>query len=212
MYASVASSNVIKACFVQSLGCLSQNSSAKIPELSILGCLISWAVRTTDLIDHGGFRLREAMNWSRRSRSTTTLSSTVDWWPLTQKWIYSHPTACCDFFMQLPVLLTIVKCASRVKCLVGALGASRWTHWCLRFCCVPIGDVFDEVPANRQDLDPLGPGWDGGVSMIYWCGIGEEDDNERKWEVLRIILLGTCQNGIISCHDACYTQDESCCT
>jgi len=48
-------------------------------------------------------------------------------------------------------------------------------------------DVFDKAPANRLDMDPLRPGWGGYVSMICWCGIGVEDDNEKKLEVLRII-------------------------
>ena len=47
--------------------------------------------------------------------------------------------------------------------------------------------------------------------MSCWCGIGEEDDNEKKWEVLRMVYLATCQNGIISCQQVLYTQDESCC-
>jgi hypothetical protein len=47
--------------------------------------------------------------------------------------------------------------------------------------------------------------------MICCCGIEEEDDNEKKWEVLRIIQSTSCQNGIISCQHVRYTQDESCC-
>ena len=34
--------------------------------------------------------------------------------------------------------------------------------------------------------------------MIWWGGIGEEDDNEKKREVLRNILLAACHNGICS--------------
>jgi hypothetical protein len=52
---------------------------------------------------------------------------------------------------------------------------------------VPISDVFDEAPANRPDLELLGPGGGGCISMSCWCGIGEEDDNEKMWEALRII-------------------------
>jgi len=95
---------------------------------------------------------------------------------------------------------------------MAALAASRWTNWCLRSCCLPISDVFVEVPANRLDLDPLGPGGGSYVSMICWCGVAEEADNENTWEVLRIILLGSCQNVIFSCQHVRYTQDESCCT
>jgi hypothetical protein len=52
---------------------------------------------------------------------------------------------------------------------------------------VPITDIFDVVPAVRQDLDSFGLGCGGCVYMICWCGIGEEDDPEKQWEVLRII-------------------------
>jgi len=52
---------------------------------------------------------------------------------------------------------------------------------------MPISDVFNVSPANRLNFDPLTAGWGGCVSMIFLCGIGEEDDNEKKWEVLRTI-------------------------
>ena len=94
---------------------------------------------------------------------------------------------------------------------MAALAASQRTNWCLRSCCLPKTGVYKEAPTNQLDLDLLGPGRGGFVSVIHWCGIGEEDDNEKKWEVLRIILLGSCQNGIISCQHLCYTQDESWC-
>jgi len=75
---------------------------------------------------------------------------------------------------------------------------------------VPSISVFDEAPANRPVIDPLPPGGGGCVSMMCWCGIGVEDDNERKWEALRTIWLVPCQNGI-SCsqHDR-YAYNESC--
>jgi len=62
-----------------------------------------------------------------------------------------------------------------------------------------------------MDLDPLGPGWGGCVSMTCWCGMEEEDDTEKKWEVLRIIYLASRHNVIISCQHVHYTQDEFCC-
>jgi len=48
-----------------------------------------------------------------------------------------------------------------------------------------MSDVFDVVSADRLDFDQLSLGWGGCVSMSGWCGIGEEVDNENKWEVLR---------------------------
>jgi len=50
-----------------------------------------------------------------------------------------------------------------------------------------MSDVFDVVPAKRLEFDPLSNGWGCCVSMISWCGIGEEDDNEKKWDVLRTL-------------------------
>jgi hypothetical protein len=47
--------------------------------------------------------------------------------------------------------------------------------------------------------------------MGWWCGIGEEDDNEKKWEVLRNIWLATMQKGIRSSQVICYTQVDCCC-
>jgi len=67
---------------------------------------------------------------------------------------------------------------------VAASAASRLTCSCLRCGSVPISDVFDVSPANRLDFDFLAAACDGCGSMICWCGIGEEDDNEKKWEVL----------------------------
>jgi len=52
---------------------------------------------------------------------------------------------------------------------------------------VPISDVFEVSPASRLDFDPLAACWGDCVSMMCWCEIEEEDDNEKKWEVLRTI-------------------------
>jgi len=150
-------------------------------------CSTSRTMQKNASVDHGGFSLQVAMNWSHSSLLTPTVHYTVSWRQFTSIWILSHPTACCFLFLLLPVLETIFKCASWVICLVAALTASRWTNWCLCSCCVPMIAVFDVAPANRLDIDPLSPCWGGCVSMICWCGIGEEDDNEKKWEALRTI-------------------------
>jgi hypothetical protein len=71
--------------------------------------------------------------------------------------------------------------------LAAALAASRWTNLCLRSCCVPRMSICDIGPANRLVFDPHSPGGGCCVSMMCWCGIGEEDDNERKCEALRTI-------------------------
>ena len=54
-------------------------------------------------------------------------------------------------------------------------------------CVLAMSDVFDVAPANRLDFDPLSPGWGACCSIICWCGIGTEDDNEKKREVLRTL-------------------------
>jgi len=69
--------------------------------------------------------------------------------------------------------------------------------------------VFDVAPANLPGFDPLSPGPGGCVSIMCWCGIGEEDDNERKWEALRTLWLASCQNGMSSSQHDRYAQDES---
>jgi len=178
---------VIKACFVHSRGCLSANSSAELFQLTTWWSSISQNVWTNAYVDHGGFPLWQAMNWSCNSLQTPTVHYTVSWWLFTSIWIYPHPTACCLLFWLLPVLRTIFKCASWVICLVATLAVSRWTNWCLHSCCVRVIAVFDVAPANRLDIDPLSLGWGGCVSVIWWCGIGEEDDNEKPWEALRTI-------------------------
>jgi len=118
---------------------------------------------------------------------TLAVCYTVDQWPLSSIQIYTHPTACCFWFLQFPVLRMIVKCASWVIRLVAALAASQWTNWCLRSCWLPLSEVFDVAPANWLDFNPHPPGSVGFVSMVCWCGFGEEDDNENMWEVLRTI-------------------------
>ena len=47
-----------------------------------------------------------------------------------------------------------------------------------------MSDIFDVSPANRLDFDPVAAGLVDCVPMICWCGIGEEDDNEKQWEVM----------------------------
>jgi hypothetical protein len=101
---------------------------------------------------------------------------------------YLHPTACCFLCLLHPVLQRIFICGSQIILLVVAFAASKWTDWCLFSHSVPRSDVYDMAPANCLDLDPLSPGWGGYLCMFCWCGIVEEDDNEKKWEVLRTIL------------------------
>ena len=70
IYTSVASSNVVEAWLVHSRGFISLNLSAKILELTTSSCSIMWTVQRNALVDHRGFRLRVAINWSRSSQRT----------------------------------------------------------------------------------------------------------------------------------------------
>jgi len=200
---------VSKACFVHSRGYWSGNSSAKIPELTSSWCSISRTVRINTSVNHGGYPLQAAVNSLCSSLRTPAVCYMVHWPPFGSIWIYSHPTPCCSLFVLLPVLWTILKCASWVICLVAALAASRRTNLCLRSCCVPRISVFDVAPANLPVFNPLSPGRGGCVSKMCRCGIGEKDDNKRKWEALRTIYLAWCQNGISSSQHDCYAQYES---
>ena len=144
-------------------------------------------MRIHAVVNHGGFQWRAPIKWSHSSWHTPVVCIMITWRSLTMVWTDSHPTACLLLLVLLSVLQRILKCVSWVLFLGAALAASHWTNWCLRSCCVPISDVFDEASANRLDMDLLWPAWDGCVLMICWCGIGEEDDNNKKWEALRII-------------------------
>jgi len=144
-------------------------------------------MRTNVLVEHRGFPLQPMIYSAPSSLRPPAVRYTVNWQPFATVWIYLHPTACCVIFVLLPVLQTIFKCPTRDIFLVAELATLRWTTWCPSSCCVWKIDVFDEAPANRLDLDSLLPGWGGSVCMICWGGIGEKDDNEKKWEVLKNI-------------------------
>jgi hypothetical protein len=89
------------------------------------------------------------------------------------------------------------------------MAASWLTNLCLRSCCVPSISVFDVAPPNLTVFDLLSPGGGGCESIMCWCGIGEEDHNERKWEALRTIQLASCKDGISSSQHDRYDQDET---
>jgi len=137
--------------------------------------------------------------------------SYTSWWLFTTIWICSHSIACCVSFLLLPVLWTIFKSASSVIFSLSALAASHSTNWCQYSCCVPASDALDEAPVDQLALDLLLQCWGVSVAMIHWCEIGTEADNEKKWEVLRIIQSASGQNGTSNSQLACSTHDESCC-
>ena len=176
-----------KACLDHYQGTLSPNLSTKMPELTTTWCLILQPMQTNTLVDHGGFPLWAAIYWSGSSLCTPTVCYMVNLLLFTTVCMHSHPVACCFSFLLVPVLWTIIKCASLVIFLVASLAVSWWNNWWLCSCCGPRSDVLDETPVNRHASDPSPPIWGVCVFIIGWCGIGEEDDYKKKWEVLRTI-------------------------
>ena len=104
----------------------------------------------------------------------------------------------------------ISKFASWAIVSAATLTVSRWTDWHLHCCCVQPSDTLHEAPVDLLDSDLLSPGWGASVAKICWSGIGEEDDNEKKWDVLRNIESASSQNGIRNSQLVHSTQDESC--
>jgi len=193
---TVASSRVIIACFVDSRGCWSRNSSVEIPELATPRYSILRSGRTNALVNHGGFPLLGGINWSCSSQCTPAVHHIVRWWPSTLIWIRSHPMACCLIVLCPPGLRTNVNCATWVIVSVVAVAASRWTELCLHCCSVSAGGAVDQAPVVRLDSDRLTAGCGVCGATPCCCGKGEEDDNEKKWEVSRNIELASSQNGM----------------
>ena len=185
IYARVASSQVSNACFIHCRRYLWWNLSGIIPEPTTSWCLMSRTMQQNALVDNGGFPLRAALNCSLSSLCILTVPSVVSWWPVTPIWSISQPIASCFLSLLLPVVWTMFKCASQGIFSVAVLAASWWTDWCLGYCCMPASDALDEVSVDLLDSDPLSPAWGVCVAMMCWSGIGEEDDNEKKWEVPR---------------------------
>jgi len=187
IYASVAYSKVITASLDHSWGPLSRNLSPNIPELTTSWCSILWTMQTHALVTHGGSMLWAAINWSRSSLRLPTARHMVSSWPFTSIWISCQPIACCLICLLHPVRRTIVEFASRVILSGAASAALHCTNWCLCCCCVRASASLDEAPIDRLVSYPLSPCWGVSVAMICRCGIGEEDDNAKKREVLRNI-------------------------
>jgi len=185
IHTSITTAKISKARFAHSRGHVSQNSSAKVPELTTSWCFNLQTVRTKALVDHGGFPFRAAIHWSRSSLHAPAVLYIFSGRPSTPIWIHSHPLACCFIFPLVLVLYNVLNCAFWVIFVVAALASSWWTDWCLCRCCVSVGGALVEVPVVRLDSDPLAPCRGVCGAMICCCGGGKEDDNEKKWEVLR---------------------------
>ena len=161
---------MIEACFVRSHGFFPDNSSGQIPELTTSRYSTSMTVQTTILVDNGGFTFLAATNWLGSFLCSPAVRCTINWRLFLTRCIYLHPTACCCFFLLLPVGRTIFKWASWVIFLVAASAALQWTSWCLRCCSVRMGDLYAVSPANRLDIDPHAARWGGlgFLDMLVW--------------------------------------------
>jgi len=173
IYASVASTRVVRACCLNFRGCLIINSCKRIPELTTSWCSILPTVKTYEFVDHGGFRLWAALNWSCSSLSTPALCYIVTGRPATSIRQHSHPTVCCFLFMLLPVLRPIFACASMVTFSVAAFAALQWTSWWLCGSWVSAGSLLDEAHIILLDSDSLPPCWGVCGAKISWCGCDE---------------------------------------
>ena len=142
-------------------------------------------MRIDALVDHGGIYLQSVTNSTSSSLHTPAVYTIISWQPSSTIRPYSYPWACCLSFLLLLVLQTIFNCASTVIFSVAALAASWWTKSCLHCSWVSAGGVLDEAPVVLLDSDLLPPCWDVCGAMTCLCGSKAEDDNEKKWEVLR---------------------------
>jgi len=169
IYISVASCKVDKAWLVHSRRFLSLNSSVKIPERTTSRCSILRTVRRNALVDHGGFPLQAAINWSRSSSRSPAECDINYWRPCTSTRLHLHPIACCFLFFLIVVLRTILNCACSVRFLVAAFAASRWAKWCRRCSWVSAGCVSDETAVVLLDSVPLSPCCGARGAMIHCC-------------------------------------------
>ena len=179
----------------------------KTPELTLSWTSFSWTASINVLVNYGGFPSWEVMNWLHTSQQTPTILCTVNRHPFTLIWKYLHSTACCCLFVLVSVLLTINKCASWVKWLVGTFAASRWKNSCQHSCCVQRILIIDAAPTYQLELDPPSNGSDGCVLTISRDWVENEGDDEMMLEALRILQLASCLKGITSSQHDHYTQD-----
>jgi len=144
-------------------------------------------VRTYACIDHGGFPLQVAINWSRSSQSTAAIYYIVGWQPSASIQTYSLLIACCFKFLLLCVLWTILNFAWVIFS-VAAFAALWLTKCCLRCSCVSVGAGLIKLPIVLCDSEQLVPCCAVCGAMICWCRCERGDDNEKIWEVLRKMI------------------------
>jgi len=128
--------------------------------------------------------LRESWHSSRCSLRTPAVHYIVCWQPSTLVSIYSRHVACCLRLLLRTVSWTIIEWVSWDIFLVAALAGLWWANWCRQCYCVPEGGILDEAPVGELNSDLLAPCQGICGAMNCCCGQGEEDDHEKKWELL----------------------------
>ena len=68
---------------------------------------------------------------------------------------------------------------------MAILTASQLTGWSQLCYSVSVGGTFVEQPVARPDLEQLAPCRGVCGAMICCFGKGEDNDNEKKWEVIK---------------------------
>jgi hypothetical protein len=91
IYISVASTRVCKVYFVHSQKCLLLDSFETLPELTTSWCSILWTVWIHAFLNHGGWTVLPAINWSQSSLYTPAVHHIVSCQLTTSKCIHSHP-------------------------------------------------------------------------------------------------------------------------
>jgi hypothetical protein len=96
-----------KAWLVHSWGCITWNSSAKIPPLRTSPCSILWIMWTHTLVIHGGIPSQVDWQWSHSALQTLAWYHIFSGFRSTLSWIYLHFVACCMWHILVQILQTI---------------------------------------------------------------------------------------------------------
>jgi len=182
-------------------------------ELTASTWLILQTVQTNALVNNGGFPLRAAINWSRRSLGTPAGCYIICWRPCTSIQLHLHPITSCFLFLLHLVLGTIVNCESRVILSGAAFAALRWTKWCLHCGWVSAGGVLDEVPVVLLNSVSLLPCRDLCGAMI--CGSGIEEmmitkQSGKSWGRRYWKEVGCPEEYIVSLKSKCHAEQPTC--
>ena len=68
---------------------------------------------------------------------------------------------------------------------------------------------MNKAPVSQVNMDQHAPCLGVAGVMIWCCGIGKDDYNEKKWEVLMNTVLASSHNGMTNSQLAPSAQNES---